>query len=382
MGNQINSNKELLDAIEALRKKLQVDLLENRYVSSLENYCTILRNAIINGELGLPNTSSFQFYFSKLKDQGNIDYLFSLLHECWILVHPNYLFNSELKNDDIEVLLMKSLSKYNKIVENNNTDNNNADNNNTDNNNADNNNAENNNVDNNNTDNNNAENKSDKSQFNCYAFMEDYDSPRNIVVASAYYRKISAINYRHVYHEYLRELRGILINIFKERNISLTESFIPCDYLNVSLNRKQLDKLFEDLSSGKYKYLKNDKETKQTFLAIFESSLLAGSKKIQWMDLNPKNNMPSISSLYTLFEALKVKMNFRNKSIICNFFNDARDHSISPESLKSRNDSENLRNIRNIVNGIFNSVNKEVKNSSDSKKEQNCNSKEDTKPES
>ena len=181
MGNQINSNKELLDAIEALRKKLQVDLLENRYVSSLENYCTILRNAIINGELGLPNTSSFQFYFSKLKDQGNIDYLFSLLHECWILVHPNYLFNSELKNDDIEVLLMKSLSKYNKIVDNNNTDNNNVDNNNVDNNNVDNNK-----TDNKNAENNNAENKSDKSQFNCYAFMEDYDSPRNIVVASAY----------------------------------------------------------------------------------------------------------------------------------------------------------------------------------------------------
>lgn len=316
MENQINSNRKLLDAIESLHNKLQAEILENRYVSSLENHCTILRHAIVNGELGLPNTSSFQFYFSKLKDLGNIDYIFSLLHECWILAHPDHLFNSELKDDDVEVLLNKSLSKY----RNNNLDGNN-----------------------------------DGSQSICHAFTEDYDSPKNIVIASAYYRKISARKYGSVYHEYLRELRIILINIFKDTNISLTESFMPFfENLQVSLDRKQLDKLFDALSSGNNKYLNNDKETKQTFLAIFEGSLLAGSQKIQWMDLNTKNSIPSISSLYTLFYALGVEMNLRNKSIICRFFNDANNNPISPESLKPRKDSKNLQNIRNIVNSICN----------------------------
>lgn len=305
MENQHNTNKKLLDTIESFHNKLQAELLENRYVSSLENHCTILRHAIINGELDLPNTSSFHFYFSKLKNQVNIDYIFSLLHECWILAHPDHLFNSELKDDDVEVLLNKSLSKY-------------------------------------------------SSQSNSHVFTEDYDSPKNIVIASAYYRKISARKYGSVYHEYLRELRIILINIFKDRNFSLTESFMPFEYLQVSLDRGQLDKLFNDLSSGKNKYLNNDKKTKQTFLAIFESSLLVGSQKIQWMDINPKNSMPSISSLYTLFHALKVDMNLRNKSIICRFFNDANNNPISPESLKARADSSNLQNIRNIVNNICN----------------------------
>lgn len=305
MDNQINLNKKLLDTIELLHNKLKAEILENRYISSLENYCTVLRHAIINGELCLPNTSSFQFYFSKLKDQGNIDYIFNLLHECWIFAHPDHLFNSELKDDDVEVLLEKSLSKY-------------------------------------------------SSQSNCHAFIEDYDSPKNIVIASAFYRKISARKYSSVYHEYLKELRGILINTIKDRSISLTESFMPFEYLQVSLNREQLDKLYDTLSSGKNKYLNNDKGTKQTFLAIFESSLLAGSQKIQWMDLNTKNKVPSISSLYTLFEALGIDMNLKNKSIICRFFNDAENNPISPESLKPRKNSKNLQNIRNIVNRICN----------------------------
>lgn len=305
MDNQINLNKKLLDTIELLHNKLKAEILENRYISSLENYCTVLRHAIINGELCLPNTSSFQFYFSKLKDQGNIDYIFNLLHECWIFAHPDHLFNSELKDDDVEVLLEKSLSKY-------------------------------------------------SSQSNCHAFIEDYDSPKNIVIASAFYRKISARKYSSVYHEYLKELRGILINTIKDRSISLTESFMPFEYLQVSLNREQLDKLYDALSSGKNKYLNNDKGTKQTFLAIFESSLLAGSQKIQWMDLNTKNKVPSISSLYTLFEALGIDMNLKNKSIICRFFNDAENNPISPESLKPRKNSKNLQNIRNIVNRICN----------------------------
>lgn len=312
MDSQIYSNKKLLDKIESLHKKLQAELLENSYVSSLENYCTILRNSIIYGKLELPNTTSFQFYFSKLKDRGNIDYLFSLLHECWILANPNLLFDSELKDYNQEVLLDMSLSEYSNNVNSNN--------------------------------------------YNSQSNIEDYNSPKNIIIANAFYREISKRKSNSVYLEYLKELRAIIINIFKDRKISLTESFMPFEYLQVSLNREQLDNLFETLSSDKNNYLKNDKETKQTFLAIFANSLLVGSKKIQWMDLNPKNNMPSISSLYTLFDALNVKMDSRNKSIICHFFNDAKNNPISPESLKSRNESENLRNIRNIVNSIYNNL--------------------------
>ena len=56
-----------------------------------------------------------------------------------------------------------------------------------------------------------------------------------------------------------------------------------------------------------------------------------------------------------MFSAIEVDMNIRNKNIICKFFNDANNNPISPESLKPRNDSKNLQNIKNIVADIRNS---------------------------
>ena len=73
------------------------------------------------------------------------------------------------------------------------------------------------------------------------------------------------------------------------------------------------------------------------------------------MDVNKKNNQPSIASLYAMFSAMGVEMNIHNKNIICKLFNDANNEPISPESLKPRKESDRLLKIKFIVDKARNS---------------------------
>lgn len=322
MENQINSNKKLQEKFESLQKELQAHMQENSHISSLELHCTTLRKTIIQDELGLPSVISFKHHFSQLEKLESVEYILTLLHECWTLVYPDYLFDSELKDESEEDLLEKSLSKYS----DNYNDGNGSDN-----------------------------NDKDCSSYNCkYAFTEDFNSPYKIIISSAYYRKMTQNKNIIVYREYLQDLHGILSNICKASNYSLTESFVLFACIESSLSRKELGLLFDALATGSKKYMKNDKETKQTFLSLFKNTLLIRSQKIQWLDVNPKTCEPAISSLYTLFSAIGVDMNTHNKDIICQFFNDANGNTITSERLKPRNQSKNLQNIINIVNNIRN----------------------------
>lgn len=322
MESQIKTDKKLQEKLDSLQKELQANMQENSHISSLEFHCTTLRKTIIQDELGLPSIISFKHHFSQLEKLESVEYILTLLHECWTLVYPDYLFDSELKDEPEEDLLEKSLSKYS----NNYNDGNGSDN-----------------------------NDKDCSSYNCkYAFTEDFNSPYKIIISSAYYRKMTQNKNITVYREYLQDLHGILNNICEANNCSLRNSFIPFVCLDISLSRTKLDLLFDALATGSKKYLRNDKETKQTFLSLFKNTLLARSQKIQWLDVNPKNKKPAISSLYTLFSAIGVNMDKSNKRIICYFFNDADNDSIDPDSLKQRAESDNLQNIINIVNNIRN----------------------------
>lgn len=322
MESQIKTDKKLQEKLDSLQKELQANMQENSHISSLELHCTTLRKTIIQDELGLPSIISFKHHFSQLKDQKNIEYILMLLHECWTLVNPDYLFDSELKDESQEDLLEKSLSKYSDNYNDGNSSNN---------------------------------NDKDCSSYKCkYAFTEDFNSPYKIIISSAYYRKMTQNKNITVYREYLQDLHGILSNICKASNYSLTESFVLFACLESSMSRKELGLLFDALATGSKKYMKNDKETKQTFLSLFKNTLLIRSQKIQWLDVNPKTYEPAISSLYTLFSAVGVDMNTHNKDIICQFFNDANGNTITSERLKLRNQSNNLQNIINIVNNIRN----------------------------
>lgn len=315
MENQIKTDNKLQEKLDSLQKNLQANMQENYHVSSLELHCTTLRKTIIQDELGLPSINSFKYHFSHLEKLESIEYILMLLHECWTLVYPDYLFDSELKDESQEDLLKKSLSKYSD----------------------------------------NYNNDKDCSSNNCkYAFTEDFNSPYKIIISSAYYRKMAENKNITVYREYLQDLYGILKDICKANNCLLRNSFISSVCLDISLSRTKLDLLFDALATGSKKYLSNDKETKQTFLSLFKNTLLGRSQKIQWLDVNLKNDKPAISSLYTLFSSIGVNMDKSNKKIICYFFNDADNNSIDPDSLKQRADSNNLQNIRNIVNNVLN----------------------------
>lgn len=293
--------------IQALREEIRnTENHEELYVFRLENYCNDLRNGIIDDNLNLPSIHSFVFYFSKLKEIGNLEYILNLLHECWILAHPSQMLEPTYKDD-----LNENLEKifYNSTSES-------------------------------------------SGGYNIHS--EELNPPVNNTLVSVYSNHIINNNKKlYFYCNYIEELYKAIKSVCDKLEFSINECFIPKYSLHVKLSREQLLMLFEKLASKGY--MKDDEETRYSFLALFENTLHTTSRKIVWLDSNKKNKEPSIASLYAMFSAIEVDMNIRNKNIICKFFNDANNNPISPESLKPRNDSKNLQNIKNIVADILNS---------------------------
>lgn len=87
---------EILALREEIRDKVNHEEL---YVFRLENYCNNLKDGVINNNLNLPSIHSFVFYFSKLKEIGNLEYILNLLHECWVLAHPSRMLEPTYKDD-------------------------------------------------------------------------------------------------------------------------------------------------------------------------------------------------------------------------------------------------------------------------------------------
>ena len=102
---------EILALREEIRDKVNHEEL---YVFRLENYCNNLKDGVINNNLNLPSIHSFVFYFSKLKEIGNLEYIFNLLHECWVLAHPSQMLEPTYKddlNENLEKIFYNSTSE-------------------------------------------------------------------------------------------------------------------------------------------------------------------------------------------------------------------------------------------------------------------------------
>mgnify|MGYP000555150786 CR=1 FL=1 len=294
--------QELKEAVQDNASKEDVCLFR------LEDYCNSLKGAIVNSTLNLPSISSFRFYLSKLKEQDNIEYILGLLHECWILAYPDKMFESTYKDNDAIKILENSLCKYSNDV------------------------------------------YACNGSSSYDVVSEELNVPANVIVSSAYYRKLQKSEMLPLFREYLDMLYGVVHTIYNYKGLSIGKDFIPVCSLQVALNREQLFSLFAAIASAGF--MVNDSVTRHSFLSLFSNTLHITGKKIKWLDRNEKNNQPSVASLYVMFSAMKVEMNAYNKKIICKLFNDADDKPISPESLKPRKESQTLSKVRTLVDDI------------------------------
>lgn len=271
---------------------------EDLFVFRLEDSCNCLKSAVINSTLNLPSISSFRFYFSKLKSTENIEYILGLLHECWILTHPDKMFDSSYKDDDPIAILENSLCKY-----------------------------------------------SDNSSYDVVS--EEMNTPINIVIADTYYRKVQENEMLYLFREYLGEVYKAVNDAYNGYDFIIEKGFMPVCCLKVALSREQLRLLFSKVSQAGF--MKDDEATCYSFLSLFSNTLHSSYGKIIWLDRNEKNNQPAVASLYAMFSAMGVVMNKYNKNIICKHFNDANNNPISPDSLKDRKDSSTLQKIKKII---------------------------------
>lgn len=294
--------------LQSLKEEMQANASkEDIYLFKIEDYCNSIRNAIIDCTLKLPDISSFKFYLSKLKEQANIEYILDLLHNCWLLVHPDKMFDAVHKDGDPIEMLDKSLSKY-------------------------------------------TGNHLTKYEDPYDMVSEELDAPMNIAIASFYYRKVQDNNMLHFFREYIDELHKKTKIIYENCGLTVSDNFVPVRCLKVELSREQLHSLFQAVASEGF--MSNNEATRHTFLSLFSNTLHTADEKIIWHDINNKNNRPSIASLYTMFSAMGVDMNIHNKTIICRLFNDANNKPILPENLKPRKESDTLQSIRFIVEKI------------------------------
>ena len=299
---------KIKDELQSLKEKIQTNVnKEDIYLFKIEDYCNSIRNAIIDCTLNLPDISSFEFYLSKLKEQANIEYILSLLHHCWLLVNPDRMFNAPHKDEDPEKILEKSLSKY-------------------------------------------TGDHLSKYDESYDMVSKELDASVKITIASFYYRKVKENEMLHFFREYIDELHKKIKNIYEHWGLTIRNDFIPIRCLQVELSRNQLQALFKAVALKEY--MTNDKVTENTFLSLFSNTLHTTDKKIIWRDINTKNNRPSIASLYVMFAAMGIDMNLQNKTIICKFFNDAKNEPILPDELKPRKESDPLRKLRSIVEDI------------------------------
>lgn len=302
--------KKLRNDIQAGHKSLKDETAskEDVYVFRLEDYCYSLRNSIVDLSLKLPSYSSFKYYFNKLQQKEDIQYILELLHQCWTLVYPDTLFNAPLKNEDLDDALCKFTGNQ------------------------------------------------QHRYGNSYDLVTtELNGISNLYLAEAYYKRMQ--HARKVgdeqkllligLQEFMSGLHQLILPVCARHNIFVREDFTIGGSLHVALNKEQLCTIFKAVAKNGYMY--DNEDTQRNFLALFDNTLPAPQNRIMWLDRNKKNKQPSIASLYVMFQAMGVEMNIANKEVISHHYLDASGEQIVAENLKSRNSSGNLSTIESLV---------------------------------
>ncbi len=308
------SLQNLKDEVKLLKEQIGLNASkEDIFVFRLEGYCNELKTAIVDFTLKIPSQSSFVFYLGKLNDRDSIEYILGLLHYCWILAHPTKLYDSIYKSEDPMEMLDKSLNKF-------------------------------------------GGNEKHTSYGDDYDFVtSELDANHNSFLSNDHYsnsQKQENQMLLYGYKEYLERLYSLIKPVCEKHDIIIRKEFIVNRFFVTRLNKSQIDAVF--IAVSRQGYMSKDKETRSEFLALFDCTCHVPNKKIIWHDVNEKNKQPAIASLYTMFQTMGVEMNAANKKTICQYFNDANNKPILPDSLKPRNSSCKLADIEMAVREAIN----------------------------
>ena len=294
------SLRKSIDVLNSQVAKIENQMLreEVTYVQKLEDYCLMLRNAVLDLNLKLPPIVSFERYLTKIADISNVLYVMELLHECWIFLHPDFLFQRltkvEMSPDKISVDQMLNL-----VFDDSNVA------------------------------------VIDRNDFN----------PLKIEHAKAIYSLSARL--KSSYGDYMENLLSICKRVCQSFNIVLSENFTTSISLtsHKELSVAQIDSVFTVMADEGL--MTNTTETRAAFRAMFDNVLTAVETRIEWLD-KAKNKSPNYASLYVMFDALGVEMSTSNKDIICRVFT-TPNGGINPNQIKVRDESKELNELRNKV---------------------------------
>lgn len=263
------------------------------YVSRLEDLCFNLKNAIIDLNLKFPCLVSFERYLLKLTDTNDLLYIMELLHQCWVYVHPNYLFDRPVKVSFNTEAYLDYVWKNSKA-------------------------------------------KDSRS----FSFINNEVNRNNFTALELLYVKAYSNvqpKLEMVFRKYFDGLWEISNSVCESKQIKLAKDFTVQIALITKLTPVQIDAVFNVIiANGK---IKSSNENRIIFKAMFDTTINVAEGKILWLD-RAKSKSPNYASLYLLFRTMGIKMEKHEKAIICRFFQvvdeDGTEISIDPSKLKSR----------------------------------------------
>ena len=303
------NNLERLKIIEKGMHELEFrvsNLWSAQIIYRLEDLCTMLKSAILDFNLKLPPLVSFERYLRKLTNIDDVFYVMEMLHQCWVYVHPLYLFDRPTKDlMSQSEMLNWAFNRYR-----------------------------------------------GKNPDRNYDFINQEVNRGNINELTLLFNKA----YNHLesrqqaaYGSYMKGLEEISRSVCRSFDMELGSGFTICYVLTskLELTRTQIDNVFAAVAKiGK---MNNNEETAAAFRSLFSQTISAVEQKIQWLDV-AKSHKPNYASLYVLFKTMGVEMNRFHRTIICRVFTSPQG-AIDPDQLKSRetNSSDALDDFEQLV---------------------------------
>lgn len=258
---------------------------EHYNVSRLEDYCYMLRNAMIDMSLKFPYISTFERYLNEITKEESIIYIVDLLHECWCFAHPYYLFNKGQKDDNI----LTFLTKY----------------------------------------------RRGELRNGMGVIKEELDKKISPLLIA--YHKVyqNAGKMTQCYGDYMDDLYNVVRIHCNRLNIVLKDDFTIIYTIETDKSPEQLKKVFQVFSS-QFNCCENNDSNLQVFISMFSTAISVREGTILWTDIgSSKGKEPSLASIDTVFRSLGIEMNSHNKNIICKYITWANG-SITPEQIKPR----------------------------------------------
>lgn len=262
---------------------------EEFYVSKIESLSYQLRDAILDLSLKFPELNTFERYILRLNDYESFIYIISLLHKCWCLIYPNYLFNTvpkDLSTDSVLDMFLAAESVKESLI---------------------------------------AKIKIKEEVYKDFnpLFINYYKAYQQAGTIKTYFSK------------YIADLYKIFNSCADKWGIQLNDNFTISDSLKTKYTASQLKSVFKIISKD-YSCCEDNERNLRIFLSMFNSINISPEGTIQWQEKSTsRSKEPSLASLYTLFHSLGIDMNLHNRIVICKFFTWANG-SIKEDQIKSR----------------------------------------------